>query len=484
MTRIKMGILRKTVIIIASIFTFIVLVLFLHSRFIMMEDYIELEEEGTIKNIEQAKNVFAAKIDKIAISAEDYAIWDDTFSFMANNNPDYIDSNFDNDTLDNLDINFIALVDTSKKIKYIYALDLENRERVEPTKSFEESLVKEVSASEQYSKSSENQGVLVIDGKPVIAATRPILKTNGDGSPNGTLVMGRYIDKSFENDFSLVNQYPVNLFNVNDPEVKLKLGSILNNFTKPEVILRNNIDIEYINNNQLDAYYLFSGINGDQILLMRMTSPRDLFIEGNITTWRFILILIITAAISCILITIFLRKIILSRITKLSKEVSKIGKNHVGSSEIELTPTIPRLGNDEVTDLAESINGMLADLRSEEQLLKDSEKKFKDLVELLPEIVIEVDKNKKITFANTIFFETLGYAKKDIKEGIYTKDIFATADLEKAEEGMDKVMESKKLRSIEYLILKRDGTTFPALVSSQVKVDDKGNTNGIRSDLT
>ena len=441
-----------------------------------------LEEESTIKNIEQAKNIFDARIDKIATSAEDYAIWDESYFFMTNNNESYIDSNFNNATFDNLDINFYALIDASKKIKYIFSYDLESKKRIEDTRSFEESLLKEFETSEQFQQSFNNQGVLRLDDNPAIVAIRPILKTNGEGPQNGTLVMGRYIDKSFENDISLNAKYPVNFFNVNNPEVKLNFGDILNNFSKPDVISRNNIDIEYFSNNQLDAYYLIRDAGGNPILLTHMTLPRDLYLEGNTTTWKFIIILIATAAISCALITISLRKIVLSRITKLSKEVVKIGKNHTSSSE--LIPAMPRLGNDEVTDLAESINGMLADLRFEEQQLKDSEKKFKDLVELLPEIVIEVDKDKKITFANTIFFEILGYAKKDIKEGIYAKDVFAPVDLEKAEERMDKIIQGKKLGSIEHLIIKRDGTTFPALVSSQVKMDDKGNVSGIRSILT
>ncbi len=54
-------------------------------------------------------------------------------------------------------------------------------------------------------------------------------------------------------------------------------------------------------------------------------------------------------------------------------------------------------------------------------------------------------------------------------------------DLEKAEERIDRIKLGKKLRSTEYLVVKRDGTTFPALVSSQVKMDDKGNVSGIRS---
>ena len=68
MIRIKMGIVRKTVIIVASMLAAIVLSLFLYSRFIILKDYIRLEEASAIKNIEQAKNIFDVRIDKIATS--------------------------------------------------------------------------------------------------------------------------------------------------------------------------------------------------------------------------------------------------------------------------------------------------------------------------------------------------------------------------------------------------------------------------------
>ena len=159
MIRIKMGIVRKTVIIVASILAAIVLALFLYFRFIILKDYIRLEEESTIKNIEQAKNIFDARIDEIAATAQDYATWDDTYFFMTNNDESYIDSNFSNATFDNLDINFYVLIDASNKIKYTFAYDLENRKRIEAAKSFEESLLTEVGNSEQYQQSFKNQGV-------------------------------------------------------------------------------------------------------------------------------------------------------------------------------------------------------------------------------------------------------------------------------------------------------------------------------------
>jgi diguanylate cyclase (GGDEF)-like protein/PAS domain S-box-containing protein len=481
LSRIKIGIIPKTVIVVASTLAAIVIALFCFSRFIILEKYLKLEEESTIQSIEQVKNIFDAKIDEIAASTEDNATWDESYFFMTNNDTSYIVSFFSNATFDNLDINFYVLIDRNKKIKYIVAYDLENRRHIEATKSFQESLLTEVGTLEQNQQILKRQGVLLLDDKPTIVAIRPVLKTNGIGPQTGTLVTGRYIDKSFENDISLKTEYPVNLFNVNDPEVKLNFGEILNNFSKPDVILRNNIDIEYFSDNQLDAYYLIKDTNGNPILLMHMALPRDLYLEGNTATWEFIIFLIATAIFSCVLITISLRKLVLSRITKLSKEVVKFGKNHASSSELALIPAIPVLGTDEVSNLAESINGMLADLRFDEQQLRESENKFKDLIELLPEIVIELDKDNKITFANTIFFETLGYAKKDIEKGINVRDILTSVDLEKAEGRIDRIKHGKKLGSTEYLLVKRDGTTFPALISSQVKMDDKGNVNGIRS---
>jgi len=380
--RIKMGIVRKTVLVIGLILFSIVLVLFLYFRIIILKDYLKLEEENAIKSIEQVKNIFDARINKINTSAEDYAIWDDTYLFMTDGNTDYIYSNFNNTTLDNLDLNFYVLIDNNKKIKYIFTYDLESGKRLDTSKSFQESILAEMEISEQSQQYCKNQGVLLLDGKPAIVDIEPILKTSCEGPQNGTLIMGRYIDETFKNDISLNAEYSVNLFNVNDPEVKLNYGEILNNFLKPEVISRNNIYIEYPSKNRLDAYYLIKDISGNPILLMHIALPRDLYLEGDSNMWQFVIILIITIVLSCILITLALRKIVLSRITKLSKEVVKIGKNHTGSGEFvsQMLPIIKALGNDEVTDLAESINVMLADLQFDKQQLKDSENKFKDLI--------------------------------------------------------------------------------------------------------
>ncbi len=102
------------------------------------------------------------------------------------------------------------------------------------------------------------------------------------------------------------------------------MGDILNNFSKPDVILRNNIDIEYFSNNQLDAYYLIKSANGNPILLMRMALPRDLYLKGNSTIWQFIIILIAIAVISCVILTHFFKE---NSIIQNYKAKQRSGKN-------------------------------------------------------------------------------------------------------------------------------------------------------------
>jgi len=48
----------------------------------------------------------------------------------------------------------------------------------------------------------------------------------------------------------------------------------------------------------------------------------------------------------------------------------------------------------------------------------ESEAKFKELVNLLPEMVFEIDKNAHIVFANARALELTGYSEEDLGKGL------------------------------------------------------------------
>ena len=70
-------------------------------------------------------------------------------------------------------------------------------------------------------------------------------------------------------------------------------------------------------------------------------------------------------------------------------------------------------------DMAVALQGLrreVAERRRSEEALKESEGRFRDLAETLPEMVFEADFRGRLTFANTKAFEVFGYTEAEFEE--------------------------------------------------------------------
>jgi PAS domain S-box-containing protein len=68
--------------------------------------------------------------------------------------------------------------------------------------------------------------------------------------------------------------------------------------------------------------------------------------------------------------------------------------------------------------------------------LAESEKRFRELAELLPQIVFEIDDRGNLLFANRITFAATGYAEDDLRRGLNAFQMFATEDHDRARQRM------------------------------------------------
>jgi len=99
-----------------------------------------------------------------------------------------------------------------------------------------------------------------------------------------------------------------------------------------------------------------------------------------------------------------------------------------------------------------------------ERRLRESETKFRDLTELLPQTVFETDERGNLTFANRAGFDRFGYTQDDF-EGILTiLQMVSPEDRDIAKENIGKVMRGDDIGGVEYLMQRKDGGTFPAIV--------------------
>ncbi len=124
-----MGVRQKTLLITGLTLAGLIIILYATSRVILLRSYAELEAQYVRNNVKRALNAFFDNLLTLKQTAEDNAEWDDTYAFMADGKPDYVKSNFPDETFAIMRINFLFLVDTSGAIVFSRGLDLvSNRE--------------------------------------------------------------------------------------------------------------------------------------------------------------------------------------------------------------------------------------------------------------------------------------------------------------------------------------------------------------------
>jgi PAS domain S-box-containing protein len=96
-----------------------------------------------------------------------------------------------------------------------------------------------------------------------------------------------------------------------------------------------------------------------------------------------------------------------------------------------------------------------------ENKLNDSEKRYRELANLLPQTIYETDADYNITYSNQAGFESFGYTQEDLQKGLNIVEIIIPEEREKAIQNIQKVIKGENLGGNEYTALRKDGTTFP-----------------------
>ncbi|MEE8398111.1 MAG: PocR ligand-binding domain-containing protein, partial [Desulfobacterales bacterium] len=121
-----------------------------------------------------------------------------------------------------------------------------------------------------------------------------------------------------------------------------------------------------------------------------------------------------------------------------------------------------------------------------DEALKASEAKFRDLSDLLPQIVYEINLEGSFTYVNKIAPQLIGYTAEEIEEGLNFTQLFSEEDNEKAAKNMQKIVFERELGVNEYTLIKKNGDLMPILVySTAIFENDKPcGLRGIALDLT
>lgn len=101
-----------------------------------------------------------------------------------------------------------------------------------------------------------------------------------------------------------------------------------------------------------------------------------------------------------------------------------------------------------------------------EYALQESEKKFRELTELLPQAVFEIDLQGNFTYTNRWGLESTGYTPEDIERGFDVFHFTIPEDHERLKHNIARILNGAPVEPHEYTMIRKDGSIFPALVYS------------------
>jgi methyl-accepting chemotaxis protein len=201
----------------------------------------------------------------------------------------------------------------------------------------------------------------------VLIALEPIYMSNGLGSPQGILIMGRYLDAAKIDKLSETTDLQISF-----QEISSSPGINTSNWAKgpgqETPILINSVSKDFIAGSTL-----INDIYKRPVLIMKVTMSRDIYRHGEVSAAYLMIILAVVGLVFSILLIWVLEKDILSRVRWLDFQVSDIGRTG------DLSRRISIKGKDELMELAAAINRMIKQVQDSQRELQVANESLKQL---------------------------------------------------------------------------------------------------------
>jgi PAS domain S-box-containing protein len=148
---------------------------------------------------------------------------------------------------------------------------------------------------------------------------------------------------------------------------------------------------------------------------------------------------------------------------RVSRPIEQIAADVDAIAGGDLDHAIRPIGSYELSKLAEKTGVMVDQLKEQIRQRTESEQRFADTVQFLPQAVFETDLEGNLTFANPAALQIFGIGVEYLERGISIFSAIAPADRGRAKESFNVIVENGDTEGSEFTGLRSDGSTFSML---------------------
>lgn len=377
-----MNVRNQIIVIIVLVIAALVLGLGVATHTLILNDFADLEDEYLEATMERTIRSIEREQQFLSTSVMDWSDWDDTYLFVQGMDPEYEQKNLDESVFQYFNLNAMIFTGPDEMVIYARGFDPdEGEEREVPPQLYT------LHDSFLRSGAEELSGIFETEDGLMLVAVRPIRMSWGEGPIMGTLLFARAMDEGWIEELSALTGYPIRIADIpNDP---LPAG-------EPSLSIVKEGDT-------ITGSTIVSDIFGEPVVSLSITQERTIYQRGILAYESGVIAILIFSGITALLFYLLINHFFLRRITRLNREVQDI----TGSSSTSASVGID--GDDEVAELASSINGMLDFIEKDQQVIRQSEEKYRLIAENTADTIYICDMNLNLTYISPSVTKLKGF---------------------------------------------------------------------------
>lgn len=315
---------------------------------IMLKSFLEIESGYADNRIGGVARALVQTCEDFSNRMNDWAVWDDTYNFMADGNRRFVDSNVTYESMNSLGIDFIFFVKASGEVVLDRSFDHVNRRLSRAEEGLKSKVLELAAVLEAAKRKTSTAAFLSIDSRPAMVAADLILTSSGAGPARGFIIFGHYIDTGEVERINRLTGLALTFERLPDHE---KGHSSLCAAENPEGLKYSSS--RSVSPNSISCVLTVNCAAGRPLFMLKFSEPRVIYGRAVVALGYFIVALLLSGAVFFIIAIYLIDRFFAVRIVKLSSEIKGITIENNGLKRVS------EGGNDEISALATRINLLL-----------------------------------------------------------------------------------------------------------------------------
>ncbi|PKO04522.1 MAG: hypothetical protein CVU41_16460 [Chloroflexi bacterium HGW-Chloroflexi-3] len=387
-----MSLRRTTIITVFLTFLLLVVVLTISLQMVFSRHFQYEESQQNILNMQRVQAAFDNNFILLNYLAEEWANLPEIRTFINEESEEFLQRHIQADVLQELNLDAMLILDSDGESFYGGVYDFENEMFVIFDQGTDADIKEVFQVEDSESQNTNRLGIMVVDNQPLMMVSKTIFTDERKTQIRGQVILGRFFDEADIQSLARQVKFPIEMGLVNTGDLTSDMNIARNYFL-------NSSEDTYmlpVSEFHIAGFILIDDMKEQPALILRAEQYRYVARNADVVLRYMLLALIVSATVFAAIIFGGIEQTVLSRLSRLTREVQVIAGNPLESRRV----TVDR--KDEIASVGANINRMLDALETSQQERNALQQQIVGIVESVEDIIFTIDANlSKLQFFGT-----------------------------------------------------------------------------------